>query len=209
MSPPVVHIVDDDASFLLAVARLLRAKGFAVKTYSSSREFFDRAEPHHPGCVVADLHMPVMDGLKLQAALARTRNPLPILFLTGNGDIPNTVLALRGGAEDFLEKSAPKEHLFAAVERALERDARERKERAQRDYARSCFDRLSGRELQVLDLVVKGRLNKQIAAELGIHERTVKLHRTSITTKLGVPSVAELTVMTMEAGLFTRAVDLP
>jgi FixJ family two-component response regulator len=144
-----------------------------------------------------------MNGLDLQSALARSPNPLPILFLTGHGDIPSSVRAMRGGAVDFLEKRAPKEELLDAVRRALARDAREREERARRRELRARFDALSERELEVLSHVVRGRLNKQIAADLGIHERTVKLHRTAITRKLGVQSVAELTRLTDEAGIFT------
>ena len=146
-----------------------------------------------------------MNGLDLQSALARSGNPLPLLFLTGHGDIPSTVRAMRGGAEDFLEKRAPKEKLLDAVRRALARDAREREERARQRELRARFDALSERELEVLSHVVQGRLNKQIAADLGIHERTVKLHRTAITTKLGVQSVAELTRLTEEAGIFTAS----
>ena len=151
--------------------------------------------------MLADLQMPGMNGLDLQAALARTRNPLPILFLTGHGDIPSSVRAMRGGAVDFLEKRAPKEHLLDAVKRALAR-ARDRAERALLRELRARFDTLTARELEVLSHVVRGRLNKQIAADLGIHERTVKLHRTAVTTKLGVQSVAELTQLSLEAGIF-------
>jgi FixJ family two-component response regulator len=200
---PTVHIVDDDASFLAAASRLLRASGFAVKTFSSASDFLAQRDTDAPGCVVADLQMPGMNGLDLQSALARTRNPLPTLFLTGQGDIPSSVRAMRGGAEDFLEKSAPKEKLLDAVKRALARDEREREERARQRELRARFDALSERELEVLGHVVQGRLNKQIADDLGIHERTVKRHRTAITTKLGVRSVAELTRLTLDAGIFT------
>ena len=200
-----VHVVDDDASFLAAISRLLRANGFAVKTYSSAREFLLRREADAPGCVLADLQMPGMDGLELQSVLEQSGNPLPILFLTGHGDIPSTVRAMRGGAEDFLEKLAPKKKLLDAVKRALARDARERDARARRRELRARFDMLSVRELEVLSHVVQGRLNKQIAYDLGIHERTVKLHRTAITTKLNVHSVAELTRLTQEAGIFSSS----
>jgi len=182
---PIVHVVDDDASFLAAISRLLRANGFSVRTYASAHEFLAQRDADASGCVLADLRMPQMNGLDLQSALAQTPNPLPILFLTGHGDIPSTVRAMRGGAEDFLEKRAPKEKLFDAVARALARDSHER---------------------EVLSHVVQGRLNKQIAGDLGIHERTVKLHRTAITTKLKVQSVAELTRLTQEAGIFPEPV---
>ena len=199
---PIVQIVDDDPSFLVATSRLLRASGFAVKTFSSASDFLAQHDTDAPGCVLADLQMPGMNGLDLQSALTRSRNPLPILFLTGHGDIPSTVRAMRGGAVDFLEKRAPKEKLLDAVRRALARDAREREKRARQRELRARFDALSQRELEVLSHVVQGRLNKQIAGDLGIHERTVKLHRTAITTKLGVQSVAELTRLTLEAGIF-------
>jgi len=199
---PIVHVVDDDASFLTAISRLLRANGFSVKTYSSAREFLAQRDADTPGCVLADLRMPQMSGLDLQTALAQTPNPLPILFLTGHGDIPSTVRAMRDGAEDFLEKTAPKKKLLDAVTRALARDSREREARARRCELRARLDTLTERELEVLAHVVRGQLNKQIAGDLGIHERTVKLHRTAITTKLKVQSVAELTRLTQEAGIF-------
>ena len=201
MKPPVVHIVDDDASFLAATARLLRASGFVVRTFLSADDFLKRNGEGAAGCVVADLRMPGINGLDLQAALARSDNPLPVLFLTGNGDIPSSVMAMRGGAEDFLEKLAPKEKLLNAVTRALARDALERATRGRQQELRAIFTTLSPREIEVLGHVVQGRLNKQIAADLGIHERTVKLHRTAITTKLGVPSVAGLTRLTQEAAI--------
>ena len=203
---PIVHVVDDDESFLAAVSRLLRANGFSVKTYSSAHEFLARRDADAPGCVLADLRMPEMNGLDLQSALAQTPNPLPILFLTGHGDIPSTVRAMRGGAEDFLEKRAPKERLLDAVTRALGRDSRERMARERQRELRARFDTLTERELEVLSHVVQGRLNKQIAWDLNIHERTVKLHRTAITTKLKVQSVAELTRLTQEAGIFPEPV---
>jgi FixJ family two-component response regulator len=202
---PIVHLVDDDASFLAAIARLLRASGFAVNAFSSASEFLEQRDANAAGCVLADLEMPEMSGLELQSALARTCNPLPILFLTGHGDIPSTVHAMRGGAEDFLEKRASKEKLLNAVNRALARDARERVERARQRELRARFATLTNRELEVLGHVVLGRLNKQIAADLCIHERTVKLHRTAITAKLRVQSVAELTRLTDEAGIFTTS----
>ena len=148
--------------------------------------------------------MPKMNGLDLQSALAQTPNPLPILFLTGHADIPSSVRAMRSGAEDFLEKRAPKKKLLDAVTRSLARDSYEREARARRRELRARFDTLTERELEVLSHVVQGRLNKQIAGDLGIHERTVKLHRTAITTKLNVQSVAELTRLTQEAGIFPK-----
>ena len=194
-----VYVVDDDASFRSAVSRLLRAAGHEVKAFASASEFLERLPQAGPGCVVADLQMPDLSGLDLQAALTGSGNPLPVLFLTGHGDIPSSVHAMRLGAEDFLTKGAPRQALLAAVDRALARDARERAERARVQSVRARFSTLTVREREVLEHVLRGRLNKQIAADLDIHERTVKLHRTAITNKVGVQSVAELTQLWMEA----------
>ena len=202
---PTIHVVDDNASSLAATSRLLRASGFAVRTFASATEFLARRDADAPGCVLADVQMPGMNGLELQAALARSRNPLPILFLTAHGDIPSSVRAMRDGAEDYLEKRAPKARILAAAKRALERDEREREARARQQALRARFAALTTREFEVLGHVVRGQLNKQIAGDLGIHERTVKLHRTAITTKLRVQSVAELTRLTDEAGFFAAS----
>jgi len=198
-SVPVVHVVDDDGSFLIGLSRLLRASGYSVKTFSSGQAFLDQLADT-PGCVIADLRMPGLNGLDLQEALTRTGFSLPVIFLSGQGDIPTTVRAMRHGAEDFLTKTAPKADVLEAVGRALARDARQREERARLQALRARLDLLTAREREVLQHVVRGRLNKQIAAELRIHERTVKLHRTAITTKLQVRSVAELTQLVQDAG---------
>jgi len=201
--PPLstVFIVDDDTSFRTAVSRLLRASGFAVQAFSSAEEFMAGLAPDVPGCALVDLQMPGLNGLELQEALSKAGVSLPIVFISGHGDIPSTVQAIRRGAEDFLTKRAPKEDLLDAVKRALARDAHERAERARLEALRARFAALTPRELEVLKLVVQGKMNKEIADDLGIHERTVKLHRTAITTKLGVHSAAELTTLWMEAGL--------
>jgi FixJ family two-component response regulator len=202
---PIVHIVDDDASFLAAISRLLRVSGFTVQTFSTVSDFLTQRDSSAAGCVLADLKMPGMSGFDLQLALAQTCNPLPIVFLTGHGDIPSTVRAMRCGAEDFLEKRAPEERVLDAVKRSLARDTLERECRARQHDLRARFDALTKRELEVLSHVVQGKLNKQIAGDLCIHERTVKLHRTAITTKVRVQSVAELTKMTLEAGIFAAS----
>jgi FixJ family two-component response regulator len=199
-----VFVVDDDPSYLVAVCRLLRVAGFDARKFSSSAEFLAQVSQDTRGCVVADLQMPGLSGLELQEALARSCAPLPMVFLTGHGDIPSTVRAMRLGAVDFLEKRAPDQQLIAAVIRALERDVEECAARARREKVRRRFAALTQREREVLRHVVSGRMNKQIGAALGIHERTVKLHRTAITRKVGVHSVAELTTMTREADLFER-----
>ena len=198
---PTVHVVDDDESCLRAVSRLLGASGFQVRTHLSANDFLAQWREDEPCCVVADLDMPEMNGLALQARLAETGDPPPMLFLTGHGDIATTVRAMRDGAEDFLEKRGAAEVLLAAVRRALARDARQREERARRSAQAAPFSTLTTREREVLEHVVRGRLNKQIAGDLGIHERTVKLHRNAMMAKLGVHSVAELTRLAYEAGL--------
>ena len=197
---PIVRIVDDDASFLTAVARMLRASGFAVKTFESAAEFLARPELDVPGCVLADLQMPGLSGLDLQEALAKEGHRLPVIFLTGHGDIPTTVQAMRRGAEDFLTKRAPKEDLLDAVKRAIDRDARDRAGRARLEALRTRFTALTPREREVLQHIVQGKLNKQIAYDLGISERTVKFHRAAIMTKLSVDSAAQLTKFWMEVG---------
>jgi FixJ family two-component response regulator len=199
---PAVFVVDDDPSFLASVARLLRASGFGVRSFRSAAEFLAQLPAEAAGCVVVDLQMPGMNGLELQEALAKTPNPLPLVFLTGHGEVPDAVSAVRRGAEDFLSKRAPREELLAAVNRALARDARERAERARVHALRARFEALTARDREVLQHVLRGQLNKQIAADLGIDERSVKRHRTSIMAKLQVQSVTELTHLVHEAGLF-------
>jgi FixJ family two-component response regulator len=195
--PGTVFIVDDDASFLRSISRLLRAAGYSVQAFDSAKKFLEQLAPGMSGCVLADLQMPGLNGLELQEALAKSANPLPVVFLSAQGDIPTTVKAMRRGAEDFLTKLSPKEKLLDAVGRALARGAQESK-------LRGRLGLLTPRELEVLEYVVRGRMNKQIADDLGINERTVKLHRTNLTRRLEVRSVAELTRLAEEAGLFKR-----
>jgi FixJ family two-component response regulator len=196
-----VHLVDDDPAFLAALSRFLRAAGFPVTACESGTELISQLSPETRGCVVADLDMPGLCGLDLQALLVQRGIAMPVVFLTGHGDIPSSVRAMRGGAVDFLEKVAPREHLMAAILRALERDAATYAVNVKLEERRRRLASLTEREREVLALVVRGRMNKQIAAALGIHERTVKLHRTSITTKLGVHSTAQLAVLASEARL--------
>jgi FixJ family two-component response regulator len=197
-----VHLVDDDPSFLTAMTRLLRGSGFRVAPHVSSSEFVRVVSPQARGCVVADLEMPELNGLELQAELVHAGISMPIIFLTGHGDIPSSVRAMRGGASDFLEKRAAKEDMLAAIRTALARDAAQQAERVRRRELCGRFAKLTLREREVLGHVVQGRMNKEIAAALGINERTVKLHRTAITTKVGVHSVAQLALLTRESGLF-------
>jgi len=197
-----VHLVDDDASYLRALARMLSAEGLGVRTHGSGAELLACVSPASRGCVVADLGMPVMDGLALQLALRESGVRMPVVFLTGRGDIPSTVSAMREGAVDFLEKHASRDRLLSAVRRALERDRIESARQAEADSRAQRFARLTRREIEVLREVVKGLMNKQIAAALGVSERTIKMHRTAISQKVGVHSVAQLVTLAREAGLF-------
>jgi FixJ family two-component response regulator len=205
--PPVVHLVDDDESCLRSTARMLAAEGFCAAAHTSGASLLLSVSSATRGCIVADLNMPGMDGLELQAALSRRGVLMPLLFLSGQGDIPRTVRAMQGGAVDFIEKLAPREQLFAAIRRALEQDAAEHGRRARALELRRRFDGLSRREQVVLREVLRGQMNKQIAATLGISERTVKLHRTSIKSKLGVHSPARIAALARDAGWTDQTMD--
>lgn len=186
-----VHVVDDDASLRAALSRLLAAMGYAVQTYDSAEAFL-QATPGGPGCVLLDVRMPQSSGLMLQAEMTRRGLALPIVFLTGHGDIAMSVQALRAGAEDFLTKPVSRAALGEAVERALARDARQREVAVVRKARAERLARLSPREREVARLLVEGQLNKQVAYALGTTERTIKAHRSSIMDKLGIRSLAEL-----------------
>ncbi len=198
---PVVHAVDDDAAYLRAACRMLSVAGFEVRGFASAVELLACVTPSARGCVLVDLVMPGMDGLELLRALTKTGADMPVIFLTARGDIRSAVRAMSLGALDFIEKDAPAEQLLGAVRLALERDEATYAARTHLAALRQRFSMLSDRESEVLGHVLRGRLNKEIAAELDINERTVKFHRTSITTKLGVQSVAELTKLVYEADL--------
>lgn len=197
---PVVCVVDDDASMLRALSRLLTLAGYAVQTFASAKDFLAWHQPQHRGCVVADLHMPVMSGLDLQSALAHSGNPLPVIFLTGRGDIPTSVQAIKSGAEDFLTKPVQHEKLLPAVERALANDAAAFQQQAHRRELQRHFELLTPREREVLNQIAAGKLNKEIAAELGAAESTIKKHRGNIMEKMQVHSPAELGRITQELG---------
>jgi FixJ family two-component response regulator len=202
---PKVLVVDDNPSFLGSMVRLLRASGYSTRGFRSAREALEKIAVDEEGCILVDLHMPEMDGLELQSVLALYGYTLTVVFLTGAGDIPTSVKAMKGGAEDFLMKTAPKEELFAAIERALERNRRERLEVRRSSELQGKFDLLTHRESEVLKHVLLGRLNKQIAFDLGIDERSVKRHRTNLMHKLEVNSVAALIRAAIEAGVFNAA----
>jgi FixJ family two-component response regulator len=198
---PTVFVVDDDASFLRSIGRWLHSHGYIVKSYGSAADFLARRPKQATGCVVVDLQMPGMDGISFQKVLGHSDHPLPVVFLTGHGDIQTSVAAMKGGAEDFLVKTASKDALLDAIERALARDASEREVRLRQRAMSMRFAELTPREQEVLSHVLKGRLNKQIAIDLGIDERSVKRHRTNMMSKIGVKSVAELAQLAVVVGI--------
>jgi FixJ family two-component response regulator len=189
---PLVHVVDDDASLRTSLLRLLRMAGFEARAYGSTGEFLLHPLPDRPGCVLLDLQMPGPSGLELQQALKRQGVPLPVIFLTGHGDVASSVRAMQAGAVDFLTKPVRRDTLFEALRRALDRDARQRAARLEADELRRRFASLTAREREVFDAIASGHLNKQVADELGMAERTVKLHRARVMEKLSVGSSAEL-----------------
>lgn len=200
-SQPIVHVIDDDVSFRTAVTRLLRAASYEVRAYASADEFFGSGPCTAPGCILLDLKMPGASGLDLQQSIARMDEPLPIVFLTGHGDIPASVRAMKAGAVDFLIKPVKRQTLLRAVQSALERDAAERSARANLRELKSRYETLTAREREVLAHVISGKLNKQIAFDLGTVERTIKAHRASIMEKFGAQSVAELARMAQDLGI--------
>jgi FixJ family two-component response regulator len=189
---PLVHVVDDDASLRTSLLRLLRVAGFEARGYGSTGEFLLRPLPDRPGCVLLDLRMPGPSGLELQEALRRQGVSLPVIFLTGHGDVASSVRAMQAGAVDFLTKPVQRDTLFEALRRALDRDVRQRAARAEADELRRRLASLTAREREVFDAVASGKLNKQVADDLGMAERTVKLHRSRVMEKLAVGSAAEL-----------------
>jgi FixJ family two-component response regulator len=196
-----VYVVDDDSSFLTAVSRLLRAGGYTVQTFTTVADLLKRLTPDTAGCVVTDLRMPGQSGLNLQALLVAQNSPLPLIFLSGHGDIPTSVRAMRHGAVDFLSKPVKKQILFEAIERAFSLEAEQRRRRTHARALHARFDTLSAREREVLAHIIRGKLNKQIAFDVGITERTIKAHRASIMDKLNVQSVAELVRFAQELGI--------
>jgi FixJ family two-component response regulator len=196
-----VFLVDDDAGVLKALGRLLRVKGYDARSYASPRDFLTHHDPTVPGCAVLDVAMPGLDGLALQQALIAEGAPRPIIFLTGKGDIPTSVRAMRAGAIDFLTKPVSDHSLLDAIARAEEQDGRSRHAQAEMDAIQTKIAILTPRERQVLTHVVAGRLNKQIAADLGTVEKTIKVHRGRMMEKLGVRTVIDMVRMAEKAGI--------
>ena len=197
----IVFVVDDDPSVRTSTERLVRAVGFGVKTFGSAAEFLASPRPEGPACLVLDVRLPGKSGLDLQRELTELGVGIPIIFVTGHGDIPMSVHAMKGGAVEFLTKPYRKNELLAAIRAAIERDRASREERLEARMLRKRYEQLSPREREVMTLVVAGLLNKQIAAELATSERTVKFHRAHIMRKMEAESLAELVQMAGRLGI--------
>jgi RNA polymerase sigma factor (sigma-70 family) len=187
-----IFVVDDEPAVLSTLERMLRASGYEVSTFSSPSAFLDRAPHEGVGCVLMDLSMPEMSGLDVQDAMHRKGIALPVIFLSAYGDVPSTARAMREGALDFLEKPVQETQLLIAIERALDRASADEERRISRSDVDERLARLTPREREVCELVVRGLLNKQIGVELGMSEKTVKVHRGRVMHKLEVHSVAAL-----------------
>jgi len=198
-----VFLIDDDLSVREGLTALIESMDLPVRAFGSAADFLTAQPEEAEGCVVLDVNMPGMNGLDLQREMNSAGIPLPVIFLTGHGDIPMTVRALKAGAVHFLTKPVREDDLLAAVRQALETDRKARSERAEMRRLRERFDLLAPRERQVMHLVTAGRLNKQIAHELGISERTVKLYRGQVMRKMGVDSLADLVQHAQKLGLLS------
>jgi FixJ family two-component response regulator len=200
---PIIHVVDDDASFRLAVGELLSAHGYRVLLYQSAKELLEAPPTEEIACILLDVQMKGGNGPQLQEHLAKQGCRLPIVFISGHGDIPTTVQTMKAGAEDFLTKPVAKERLLGSIERALARLCEKRVQDDQISTLRSRIGHLTKREREVFDLLVRGKPHKQIAYALGVSERTVKLHRHQVMQKCQVRSLAELAVIAERLGLLS------
>jgi FixJ family two-component response regulator len=204
-SPATVFLIDDDPSVRRAMARLIKSAGYQVQTFVSAREFLDTMTDNTgPACLVLDVRMPGLSGLDLQRELQAANVTLPIIFITGHGDIPMSVKAMKDGAVDFLPKPVKDKDLLRAIELALARSVRERAVRDELEEIQNRVQTLTSREREVMNLVVKGWLNKQIAFEIGTVEKTVKVHRARVMDKMKVESLAELVSLVERSGIHKR-----
>jgi FixJ family two-component response regulator len=201
---PTVYLVDDDPDVLKAIDRLLQSVGLRVISFLSPQQFLADYDRNSPACLVLDLALPGLSGLELQQALEREASDLPIIFLTGRGTIAASVQAMKHGAADFLTKPVDDTRLISAIHAALARDRALRPARSERDRVAKCLSSLTERERQVLEQIVAGRLNKQIAAELGTSEKTIKFHRGNLMRKMGVRVVADLVKLAERAGVGSK-----
>ena len=193
---PIAFVIDDDRMLREALQSLIRSVGLRVETFASAREFLSAKLPDAPSCLVLDVRMPDVSGLDLQRKLNEANIHIPLIFITGHGDIPMSVRAMKEGAQEFLTKPVRGQDLLDAIQKAVDRDRTLRKERAQMADVRARFDSLTPREKEVLELVVAGLLNKQIADKLGTSELTIKTHRAHVMEKTGADSLAHLVRMT-------------
>ncbi len=196
-----VHVVDDDSSVRSALSRLFRSVGHAVRMFDSALAYLDEASSDVPGCVVLDIRMPGMDGLTLQERMFERGLVVPIVFVSAHGDISASVQAMKRGAVDFLEKPFDEDELLAAVDRAFELDAELRSQKRSRAQTQRGLERLTSREYEVMTYVIAGRMNKVIARELGVSEKTVKVHRGRVMSKMEARSLADLVRMMERAGI--------
>ena len=198
---PTVFVIDDDALLREALSSLFRSVGLQVKTLASAAEFLQLKLPEAPICLVLDVRLPGLSGLDFQAELAKAHTDIPIVFMTGHGDIPMTVRAMKAGAVEFLPKPFRDQDMLDAVQLALERDSDRRKTAGDAAKLKANFDMLTAREQEIMSLVTTGLMNKQIAGQLGVSEITVKVHRGSVMRKMGAKSLAELVRMADALGL--------
>ena len=197
----IVFLIDDDPSARRGLSRLIRVAGFNIQAFASAEDFL--ASPHHsgPGCIILDVKMPGLSGPDLQAEMNKAEYRMPIIFISGHGDVPMTAQAMKEGALDFLTKPVDRDHLLNAIRNALDKDRTSRQAYAELQQIRTKLAKLTPREFEVMKFVVAGLLNKQIGYALGIAEDTVKIHRGRMMSKMGVVSVADLVRLTQKAGV--------
>ena len=200
---PAIVVIDDDASMRKALENLFKSVGFEVELFSSPQEFLQSQRPDRPGCIVLDVRFPGRSGLDMQRDLTNAEAQLPIIFITGYGDIPMSVRAMKAGAVEFLTKPFRDQDLLDAVGTALEKDRARRVGELRLTELRTRYGTLTARERQVMSLVVAGRLNKQIAGELGVSEMTVKMHRRQVMRKMQAAGVAQLVRLADQIGIVT------